>query len=98
MMYYIINVLNRTIMGFLDQSSIHGHLQCKSLKNNGLPVLQGTNGFEVESVSSHAIQVKHTSCSSVTLISPYRVFNDVHNTSVSTIINQYYAQNLTLLK
>jgi hypothetical protein len=70
---------------FLDNPSIHGHLVCKSLKVNGLPIIQGTNGFEVESVSSYAIQVKQTSCTLVTLLSPYRVFKDVHNTSVSTM-------------
>lgn len=58
-------------------------MQCKSYKLNGIPIIQGTNGFEVESVSSHAIQVKHSSCPSVTLLSPYRIFNDVHNSSVS---------------
>lgn len=70
------------LLNFLGESSIHGYLQCKSLKLNGIPVILGTNGFEVESVSSHAIQVKHSSCASVTLISPYRVFKDVHNASV----------------
>ncbi|KAF0755687.1 proteasomal ATPase-associated factor 1-like [Aphis craccivora] len=65
--------------------SIHGHLQCKSYKLNGIPIIQGTNGFEVESVSSHAIQVKHSSCPSVTLLSPYRIFNDVHNSSVTSL-------------
>jgi len=69
----------------LDGPSVHGHLQCTSHKLNGIPIIQGTNGFEVESVSSHAIQVKHLSCPSVTLLSPYRVFNDVHNASVSII-------------
>lgn len=68
-----------------DEPSIHGHLQCKSLKLNGLPVIQGINGFEVESVSSHAIQVKHSLYPSVTLLSPYRIFKDVHNLSVSII-------------
>jgi len=67
----------------LDEPSIHGHLQCKSLKLNGVPIIQGTNGFEVESVSSHGIQVKHSSYVSVTLLSPYRIFKDVHNSSVS---------------
>lgn len=71
---------------FLDEPSTHGHLVCKSLKVNGLPIIQGTNGFEVESVSSHAIQVKQTSSSPVTLLSPYRVFKDVHNASVSIMI------------
>lgn len=70
----------------LDEPSIHGHLQCKSLKINGIPVIQGTNGFEVESVSSHAIQVKHPSCASVTLVSPYRIFKDVHSASVCIIM------------
>lgn len=69
----------------LDEPSIHGHLVCKSLRVNGLPILQGTNGFEVESVSSYAIQVKQTSCPLVTLLSPYRVFRDIHNASVSTL-------------
>ncbi|XP_025421198.1 proteasomal ATPase-associated factor 1-like isoform X2 [Sipha flava] len=68
-----------------NNPSIHGHLVCKSLKVNGLPIIQGTNGFEVESVSSYAIQVKQTSCTLVTLLSPYRVFKDVHNTSITSM-------------
>jgi len=70
---------------FSDEPSIHGHLQCKSLKLNGLPVIQGINGFEVESVSSHAIQVKHSTYASITLISPYRIFKDVHSSSVTSL-------------
>lgn len=68
-----------------NEPSIHGHLQCKSLKLNGIPIIQGTNGFEVESVSSHAIQVKHPSYGPVTLLSPYRIFKDVHNSSVTSL-------------
>lgn len=71
----------------LDEPSIHGHLQCQSLKINGIPVIQGTNGFEVESVSSHAIQVKHSLVNaSVTILSPYRIFKDVHSASVCIIM------------
>lgn len=72
-------------MNHLDEPSIHGHLLCKSLKFNGLPVLEGSNGFEVEMVSSHSIQVKHSSCASVKLLYSYRVINDVHNSSVSAV-------------
>lgn len=74
---------NGQCLNILDEPSIHGHLLCKSLKLNGLPIILGTNGFEVESVSSHAIQVKHSSCDVVTILCPYRVFKDVHNASVS---------------
>lgn len=79
--YYL--YIYKLFQNSLDEPSIDGHLQCKSLKTNRLPVIQGTNGFDVESVSSHAIQVKHPICASVTLLSAYRIFKDVHNKSVS---------------
>ncbi|XP_050435955.1 proteasomal ATPase-associated factor 1-like [Adelges cooleyi] len=68
-----------------DMASIYGHIECSSFKLNGMPVLQGSNSFEVESVTALAIQVKHPSCGLVTLLSPYRVFNRIHKKSVTSL-------------
>lgn len=61
-----------------------------------MPVILGTNGFEVESVSSLAIQVKHPSCDVVTILCPYRIFKDVHNASVSVLDNEIHVYETIL--
>jgi len=87
------------LWNLIDQPSIHGYLQCKSLKINRIPVIQGTNGFEVDSVTSHAIQIKHSNYEPVTLLSPYRIFKDVHNKSVCAhvfVIKNYTLKNIMI--